>query len=429
MASTLYLQLPPRLVADRLGAMGAQIVAYCQTSADKNILHQGRDALSVIKDRVADVDELILLVSASDVNFIELAVPPMPFAKLKAALPNLLEEQLLTDPSDLLFVPSPPVNGKCTVAVVAKSWMEELLQVSEQFGARKVAAFALSDCLPLPTDFTTVLVEMVAADDRTCEISVKGAGQIRLGLTIDSQGKGFADKDFVSQVYTAIQILAPHQNWQLFAPTELESSLTQFISTDQTTPQQTQFNRPDWKNKIGKPSNQTIDLFSTLNSEGKNSIDWQKWRWTIILLVTMSVLSLLALNWQWMNLRREADMIRDSIHGIYQTAFPREPVSRDPVFQMQQKINHAKKMAGLSGNDDFLVLSAQFAAAWGQVVPGQAGATVNSIEYRERSLIITPKNLAEVPVDQLAALLKERGLKLDVKDSVLKLTVDMGGVR
>ncbi len=86
-------------------------------------------------------------------------------------------------------------------------------------------------------------------------------------------------------------------------------------------------------------------------------------------------------------------------------------------------------MSGQSGNDDFLVLSAQFAAAWGQLVPAQASATVNSIEYRERSLFIIPKNPAEFPVDQLTTLLKERGLKLDVKEGVLKLTVDMGGVR
>jgi len=433
MASTLYLQLPPKVVADRLGALDQQVVAYCQASADKNILQQGRDSLSAIQKNVSGVDDLVLLVSASDVNFIEVAVPPMPFAKLKAALPNLLEEQLLSDPTDLLFVPSQPVNGKCTVAVVAKSWMEQLLLVGTAFAARKVSAYAVSDCLGHATEFSTVLVEMVVADNLTCEISVKGDSQIRLGLSIDSQGKELSERDFANQIYAAVNILVPQQNLQCYVPIELESSLRQLISNDDSndgvTQRQIQFHRPDWKNKIAKVSNQTIDLFSTLHVEGKHSVDWLKWRWTIILLVTMLLISLLALNWQWMSLRREANTIRDSIQAIYQTTFPKEPVSRDPVFQMQQKINLAKKMSGQSGNDDFLVLSAQFAAAWGQLVPAQASATVNSIEYRERSLFITPKNPAEFPVDQLTTLLKERGLKLDVKEGVLKLTVDMGGVR
>ncbi|MBC3872251.1 type II secretion system protein GspL [Undibacterium flavidum] len=428
MASTLYIQLPPRTVADKLGAWSEQTFSYCLASAEKNILQQGRNAFANLQTLVQQAGQTVLLVSASDVNFLQVAVPPMPFAKLKAAIPNLLEEQLLTDPADLVFVPSPPVKGQCYVAVVARVWIEQVLGLGVQLGAARVSAIALSDSLNQHADMATVLVESVQTERQIFEIAVKSPEQIASGLSIDVPGTVTDHTQVVQQIFAAVNILAPQASLQVYAEPSLEATLRQLFVEHDSETRQVQVAPLDWKSKIGGVSNQSIDLLAFLNSDGKQSFDWLKWRWSISLIAFMILISLFALNWKWWSLRREANTIRDSIQATYQSAFPKEPASRDPLFQMQQKINAAKKLAGQSSNDDFLVLSAQFAQAWDQLVPAQATATVTSIEYRERSLFVTPKNLAEVPVEKLRALLKERNLKLEVKDGLLKVFADVGGV-
>jgi general secretion pathway protein L len=425
MASTLYIQLPPRAVADALGAWGDQTFSYCLASAEKNVLQQGRHAFSKLQEISKDAAQVILLVSASDVSLLHVAVPPMPFAKIKAALPNLLEEQLLADPADLLFVAIPPVDGFCAVAVVVRAWMEQVLGLGTQLGAGKISAFAISSCMTHQAEMSTVLIEAIAANHQIYEVAVKDADQRTSGLSVDAQGMDLTDPTLIQQIHNAVEILAPQEKLLFLVEPALEPLLQEFAATKD---RQVQFASLDWKAKIAGVSNQTLDLFSSLNLEGKHSFDWYKWRWTMSLLMAMLLISLFALNWKWWSLRSEANMIRDSIQATYQNSFPREPVSRDPLFQMQQKINAAKKLAGQSSNDDFLVLSGQFAQAWDQFVPSQGVASVSSIEYRERSLFVTPKNLAEVPIEPLRAALKERSLKLDVKDGLLKISVEVGGV-
>ncbi len=425
MASTLFIQLPPKSVAEVLGAWESQTFSYCLGSTEKNILEQGCRSFSELKEVSKLAAQVVFLVSSSDVSFLHVAVPPMPFAKLKAALPNLLEEQLLADPLDLLFVPKVPVDGHCDVAVVVRAWMERVLDLGSQLGASKVSAFALSDSMTRQSEMATVLIESHTSDQSMLEVAVNSPEHGASGLCIDAQGMALADPQLTVQIHNAIHILAPNVNIQFCVEKALEPQLHGF----ETEGRQIQFSTLDWKSKIGGISNQTVDLFSSLNLEGKHSFDWYKWRWTMALLLAMLVISLFALNWKWWSLRREANTIRDSIQASYQNSFPKEPASRDPLFQMQQKINAAKKLAGQSSNDDFLVLSAQFALAWDQLVPPQNGASVTSVEYRERSLFVTPKNMAEVPVDQLRAMLKERRLNLDVKDGLLKVSVEVGGSR
>lgn len=423
MASTLYIQLPPRVVADTLGGWDSQTFSYCLASAEKNILQQGRHAFSALQELSKDASQLILLVSASDVSFLRVAVPPMPFAKIKAALPNLLEEQLLADPADLLFVAKPPVDGFCEVAIVVRAWMEQILGLGTQLGAGRVSAFAMSDCIMQQDDMATILIESEATSCML-EITVKSADQIASGLCIDVQDMDLHDPTLIKQIQNAIDVLAPKANVLFYVDSALQTCLQNFDVHER----QVKFSNPDWKSKIGGISNQTLDLFSSLNLEGKHSFDWYKWRWTMSLLMAMLLISLFALNWKWWSLRREANSIRDSIQATYQNSFPKEPASRDPLFQMQQKINAAKKLAGQSSNDDFLVLAAQFAQAWDQLVPTQNASTVANMEYREHSLFVTPKNLSDVPLEQLKATLKERGLKSDVKDGAIKISVDVGGM-
>jgi general secretion pathway protein L len=427
MASTLYLQLPAKAAVGASEQWNEFLFPYCLASAEKNILQQGTQRIVSLLPLARDVAQLVLMVSASDVTVLKVAVPPMPFAKLKLALPNLLEEQLLADPADLLFIAAPPVDGLCVVAVVSRTWMEQLSTLCEQFSVRKISAYATATGLPLHKDQTSVLIEALPASNEGFDISVSGQDQQVAGFYLDVRHLSSAPDTLHPSLLEAVQLLAPQGDLTIYAEpgvaTELQKSAAQLQDRI------LHFHAVDWKIKLASLSPKSLDLFSSLQLEGKKAFDWIRWRWSLILFACAILICVLGLNWEWWNLQRESNAIRGSLLSTYRTSFPNETVVRDPLIQMQQKINAAKKLTGQSSNDDFLVLSGLFAQVWDQTVGILPVAGVATMEYRERSLYVTPKNMSEVPDDRLRSGLKERNLTLDIKEGVLKITVDTGGAR
>lgn len=451
MASTLYLQMPARAavvgnaVVSKMGAgtaLGADeqwrefLFPYCVASAEKNILQQGKLSLAALSPLAQSVAQVFVLVSASDVTMLKVKVPPMPFAKLKLALPNLLEEQLLADPADLLFIAAPPVDGMCVVAVVSRSWMEQLSRLCESFAVRKIAAYSIASGLPLNAKElgdsdtaikTSVLIESLPETHGGFDLSVCARDQLAAGLYLDASPSASNPAAFNELIWNALQLLAPRGDLDVYVDPSLMPALKNNASLAQE--RTVHFFSNDWKCKLASISSHSLDLFSSLRLEGKKTFDWMRWRWSIMLAACALLLSVLGLNWEWWTLQRESDLIRASVLATYKTSFPNETVIRDPLAQMQQKINAAKKLTGQSSNDDFLVLSGLFAQVWEQTLGVLPVASVTSMEYRERSLYVTPKNMGDVPIDRLRAGLKERSLSLDIKEGILKISVDTGVAR
>lgn len=427
MASTLYLQLPAKAVIDAGTQWEDFLFPYCLASAEKNILQQGRLGLSALLSQAQDTAQIVILLSASDVMMLKLSVPPMPFSKLKLALPNLLEEQLLADPAELLFVAAAPVDGVCLVAVVARDWMMQLTGLCERFGSRKISAYSIAQGLPLSSDQTSVLIESTHGSGLGFDISAQGNQQPAAGFYLNAQHIAKEHEANQHLISNAIQLLAPQGALNLYVETELMSTLQAVQAT--LLDREVQIFSADWKTKLTSLSARSLDLLSGLRLEGKKTFDWLRWRWSILLLSSAVILSLIGLNWEWWSLQRESDAVRTSLISIYKTSFPNDKVVRDPMVQMQQKISTAKKLTGQSSDDDFLVLSGQFAQVWDQTVGVLPSASVAIMEYREHTLFVTPKKIAEVPIERLRAGLQERNLRLDVKEAVLKITVETGGAR
>lgn len=427
MASTLYLQVPAKAAAGAGEHWDEFLFPYCLASAEKNILQQGTQRIISLLSLAPDLAQVVLMVSASDVTVLKVAVPPMPFAKLKLALPNLLEEQLLADPAELLFIAAPPVDGMCVVAVVSRAWMEQLSRLCEQFSVRKISAYATATGLPLHADQTSVLIEALPATNEGFDISVSSQDQQVAGFYLDVHHLSATPDTLHQSLIEAVQLLVPQGDLAIYAEPGVTLELQK--NAAQLQDRALHFHPVDWKIKLASISPKSLDLFSSLQLEGKKAFDWIRWRWSLILFACAVLISVLGLNWEWWTLQRESNAIRGSLMSIYKTSFPNETVVQDPMIQMQQKINAAKKLTGQSSNDDFLVLSGLFAQVWDQTVGILPVAGVASMEYRERSLYVTPKNMSEVPVDRLRSGLKVRNLNLDVKEGVLKITVDAGGAR
>ena len=155
--STLYIRLPSKAVADGAPHWHAlacpfALVSNANLSHGSSIERQGTSPLSELSDTVAKSQRVVLLLAASDVTVLRLQVPPLSSARLKAALPNLVEEQLIADPSDCVVVAGGLSDGLRTVAVVQRTWLDLLAKTLIAFGARHIAALPAQLCLPCQSD-------------------------------------------------------------------------------------------------------------------------------------------------------------------------------------------------------------------------------------------------------------------------------------
>ncbi|MCD6027805.1 MAG: ral secretion pathway protein GspL, partial [Solimicrobium sp.] len=144
----LYLRIP----AAHAAAWPDSVLAYAFCSKEGAILREGRATLTELSKDIFK-SKIVLLIAAADVTLLEITVPPMPEAKLRLALPNLVEDQLMSDSGDSLLVLAPkPLNSesrnKRTVAVVRRNWLQQISSNLYSLGASYIKALPEVLCLP-----------------------------------------------------------------------------------------------------------------------------------------------------------------------------------------------------------------------------------------------------------------------------------------
>ena len=429
MASTLYIQLPSRAMADATEFWEKENFSFCLASAEKNILQQGRDSLARLAELAAGAHQVNLLLAPSDVNFLKIKVPPMPFAKLKLALPNLLEEQLLNDVADLAFFPMVPVDQECELAVVSQSWLSRVFQVAAILNARRLSAFPLTLGLQAQDDTCVVLCEKGEknpnSDDNyeQIELALKTQGAPAQALSLRVAQSTLLPET----VMNTVSLLSASKKIQLLVDAASRASFEAYAQTQ--TGFEIEVKTSDWRAKIAGVFHANFDVLASISQSGKASFDWPRWRWTVLLGSLILMLALGALNWRWWVMHREYRGLDSAIAATYKSHFPNESIGREPLLLIQQKINRSKKYVGQSSNDDFLVMSAQFGMVMDQVLGVQAASRLETVEYRDHTLFIKPKNFSEFPLDRFRNALKERSLSLESKDGVLVVTPEVGGVK
>lgn len=430
MASTLYILLPSKAVAHSSPDWGRHARPFALVSDEGNILQHGRQAIADLKGLAASARQVSLLLAASDVSLMSVKVPPMSAAKLKLALPNLLEDQLLGDPAELILLSNPVQNGMCTIAAVDKSWMESLHEEMQILGPKKLTAYALSMSMRAEPDATFVIVDL---DEHVIELAVHCANQNGVGLTLE-RGAQANLQDVASQIIQTISVFATDARLRLAVSAEYLAAFQQAAQPAETLADtqngvaEYHFQALDWNARIAGLSPSAIDLMSSVSHANQTSFDWTRWRWPLGLAAAAVLVNLAALNFQWLSMQREARALSDSLTQSYRASFPNESVILDPLAQMQQKINLGRKIAGLSTPDDFLVLAAQFGQVWDTVTAGKpSGPAVLSMEYREHSLFVKIKSSGQLPMEQFKIALQEYALVLvSSNDGVLQVRPGRG---
>lgn len=387
--STLYIRHPAR------GEGEHALAQYALVADSGTIAQQGEGALRNMADVMASSRKVVVMLAASDVTLLQVKVPPLSSARLKAALPGLVEEQVLGDPADLVLVPAPVAapDGTRTVAVVQRSWLEPIVKLLLAQGAHGVSALPAQLCLPLEPG-------TVSGAIRGGEITLRMA-QFQ-GLGLDMTG---AEPLVALQTARALAGDAP---LTLYLP---PAQLGEYQAIAAEAGPGVTLASDDWANWIGGSHTTSLDLVPGLGSAGSRAADWKRWRWPIALGVLAFVVNIAGMNIEWLRMKREADALRQSMTQIFRAAYPNETVILDPAAQMRKNIALAKAAQGEVSSNEFVYL----AAAFGEAMRGAGReSAIGSLEFRESALNVRLKPEANDPAlaNQVKSALAARGLSL-----------------
>jgi len=399
MASTLYISLPSRVAAQRSPDWTAQALAFALISTEGRLQQQGQSTLQELKSLALGAKQVAFILAASDTSLLTTKVPPMSAAKLKQALPNLLEDQLISDPADLVLVGGDLVNGEITVAVTDKSWLEGLAKRLKDWPLKKISAYPAQ--LALAFDVTSQTASaLIDEKNEGLELSLRDGVWHGLGLSLEN-----------TSVAAALPVLAQLSNSAkiaVYVPAGAVEDCQLALKTEDLEDRVTVM-PVSWVNRVAGISATTPDLMTGVAAEHMAGFDWNKWRWPLRLAIALLIVNVLALNLEWFNMKREEKEQKNALNQVFRNAYPKETVISDPLKQMQQKVNIAKRAAGQFAVNDFAVMAAQFSQIWDRVgVPGG----IASIEYKDRSLFVRAKPNVQIPMDALRSALAEQSMKI-----------------
>jgi general secretion pathway protein L len=401
--STLYIRLPAR--ADIEGTLAA----YALVGDGGAIASSGEGAFRSMGDAVAAASAVVLLLAAPDVTLLNLKMPPLAGARLKAALPGLVEEHVLGDPADCVLVAAlaDAPDGSRAVAVVQRAWLEGLVKALIAFGARKIAALPSQLCLPLLPGSASAAID--------------GAGiTLRQGQW---QGLGLALAGDPAGALQTVSALAGDVPLTLYVPA---AQIGEYRALTAEAGPAITLEEEHWSHWIAGARTTSLDLVPGLGAVGQRARDWQRWRWPIRIGLAVVTVNLAGMNIEWVRMKREAQAIRESMTATFRSAFPKETVILDPAAQMRKNIALAKARAGQLNPDEFIYL----AGALGEAVRGSGRQpALVSMSFGERTLTVQlkPETVDATMVQQLQASLSPRRIDLqDAGDGTWKITA-LGG--
>lgn len=366
---------------------------------------------------IAQAQRVVLLLAASDVTLLRIKVPPLSHAKLKAALPNLVEDQLIADASDCTIIAGELSDGLRTIAVMKRTWLDTLSRTLISYGAHQIAALPAQLCLPCQPDQPAQHDSLAVAVNQygdAIDMTLRLSEHDGIGLTIGATRNDSAAHEAIQ----ALCAVVPESSIVLYVAQPEMHAYQKEVNDSGMLNKRINVSVDNWSRWISGANDTTLDLMAGLGSGTGPKLELRAWRWPLALAVALMLINIAALNIDWWRMKSEANSLRASMIQIYRSAFPKENVIIDPVAQMKQKIAAARHDAGMSSPDDFTALTAAFGDALASIAAASGKpAVIASLEYREQSLFVKFKPNAEAPAQQMKIALTARNLSLDQETS------------
>lgn len=396
----MYLHVPSR--HSQAWPHGAFSYAACRD--DGSIIREGSATLSELAATVLRAN-LVLLIAAADVTLLELKTPPMSEAKLKMALPNLVEDQLMCDVREcVLILAAKSDSGSRTVAVAQREWLQKLHAHFVALGASQIRAIPAQLCLPWNKDQCSVTL-----DDQRSEASLtlRNGAQSGMGILQESAQS-------VETWLTAMTMLAGPLAIHLLLPAGLIRPYQEALQTNPVWLERITMSESSWAATLGPARTVSINLMAALQGSQSSQIQWQVWRWPVMLAALVMLVNIVGLNYDYWNLKREAQALKQNMLQTYRTSFPKETVVVYPLEQMRKNLDLAQRNSGQASPDDFTLLLSEFGAVWNSMNAAELPKLV-SVEYKDRALVLQLK--AETGQQDMQ---KNLQAALDSKGLVLK---------
>jgi general secretion pathway protein L len=392
--TTLYIRYPARAAAADNGVPSS--CQFALVGDGGNVMQQGAGALGNLGELVSGARRVVLLLAAADVSLLKITVPPLSGARLKAALPNLVEEQVLGDPADCVLALAPPAgdSGERVVAVANRAWLEVLVKALVAQGAHGVSALPVQLSLPLAPGSVSAAIGL---DDAGLELTLRSAPNEGLGLTLPNAAEPALHtlRALAGDAPVTLYV-APAQRAEYAAAAAQVPGIT--------------LEEDNWTHRIAAAKAVQLDLAAGLGAaSGAAARAWARWKWPLRIAIAAIVVNIVGLNWEWLRLRREADTVRQNMVQVFRSAYPNQPVTGDPAAQMRRNIAVARASGGGGTADEFTNMSAALGEALA-LLPNRE--VVAGIDYKDRSMTVKfkPNSIDASALAQVQAALQQRKL-------------------
>ncbi|HEY8607077.1 MAG TPA: type II secretion system protein GspL [Noviherbaspirillum sp.] len=401
--STLFIRLPSHAVAQGLQPGMPLYCEFALSGAGRNVEREGVAALPDMGEMVSRAQRVVLLLAASDVTLLRVQVPPLSPARLRAALPNMVEDQLMSDPAECVVVADNTRNTTRTVAVMQRSWLEVLSRTLLGLGARSVTALPAQLCLPAAPGAVSAAVAEHGLD---VDVAVRLAEHEGIGLSVVADQQESA----AFEVLQSLAAVVREGPLDLYVPPPRLRDYEESLHIAPGLNERITVHADSWQRWIAAAGDAPLEMMAGLGAAAGPRLDWKRWRWPLALAAALLLVNVIALNIDWLRMRREADALSAGMIQTYRAAFPKDPVVIDPLAQLRQKLSASQRGTGQLAPDDFLALSAAFGEAWNGA--GNNPGVLAGLEYRDRVLNVRLKPGSEVQIEPLQSALASRNLSI-----------------
>ena len=453
--AALYLRLPPRALPAHADTGAASLSLSFAIAARGRLQRIGHASLHELSALVQQAQRVVVLLAASDVSLFRIAVPPLPAARLKAALPALVEDRVIGDPAACAIAVAPANGGALAGAAAApaastarpaatstaagnerlfavtdRAWLQDWLDTLRRHGARRVSALPFVLCLPLPAG---QVAACVAEHAGRRELALRLSAQEGMGLPLASD-----DADALpAEVGQLLATFAGQRPVQLALPSALMEAFRRHdgdhaidalreassgavtgdsaLANDLPAPSAIELREENWAAWVEGASHVPVDLATAIAANEGEGTDWRRWRWPMVLAAVLALVNIVALNWDWWQLRSEGLQLRENMARSFHRSYPNEALV-DPVAQMRQKVASARQAAGEFAPGDFIALAAALGDAWSEAgaAMGTDARAIAALEYRDAALTVRFKPGQQASLDAARAALAARGLEASV---------------
>ncbi|MGF6965690.1 general secretion pathway protein L [Paraburkholderia sp. WC7.3g] len=467
--STLIVLLPPRDPAVPSQEWQLPELPFVLLDKTGRTQRAGRSALALLPR----AGTTVLMLAARDLLLMPATLPPLRGPKLRQALPNIVEDQLIQDPQTCHIAVDPQGlgEGRHLLAIVDRGWFRFIYEAFTAAGHRSLCAVPVTRCLP-----QTPVADVAASVDQTAEVRepvmagsasvatslpgvapviaaeaptivpmvaavlgavvqtapallVEGAidsgvPRVELAIARGAQGEGFAAP--ANAVNATLAALAGAAPVSLYMLTEVPGNEPGHATTNPA--RLAAHIHGASPLPFEQLARRALECRFDLCQFEFASQPWRldratlrRLRLPIVLALAALVVAIIGANVQWLMLARQRDAINTQMTELFLNTFPKTTVVLDAPDQMARQVQQLRVAAGELSPEDFLSLADGLARSLSPLPVNGIAA----LDYHDHRLDVTFKPAIKVDPD-FAKRLARNGLTGAIDSSTGKWTIRNG---